>query len=185
MRRTRDVRHAGEEETNDARRRRAMSSLFVVALFLILYALYWSLCGGVLYRIAAGILCLMSVTPGVRRLVAANVSLGTDTFRFTIGKLFAWTVSVNRDKGTLTGSIQLDAAGRRGWRRLIIASLAAVLVPVVAGILMPAALVATGAGSRRRAPPPPAPARSRTGASSPTARQAATSKDESSSQPHA
>ena len=70
------MRHAGEEETNDARRRRAMSSLFVVALFLILYALYWSLCGGVLYRIAAGILCLMSVTPGVRRLVAANVSLG-------------------------------------------------------------------------------------------------------------
>ena len=141
-----------------------MSSLFVLTLLLTGYALYWILCGGLFYRIAAGLLCLMSVMPGVRRLVAANVGPGTDTFRLTLGELFTWTVSVNRHKGTLTGSIQLDAAKRLGWQRLIVASLAAALVPVVAGLLMPAALIAVGFGFLRSAPPP---GRSSAGASGP------------------
>jgi hypothetical protein len=163
-----------------------MSSLIAVILLLnvllVVYALFWILCAGVLYRIAAGILCIMSVTPGVRRWVAANVGAGTDTFRFTLGTFFAWTVSVNHDKGTLTGSIQLDAARRLGWQRLIVAGLAAALVPVVAGVLMPAALVAVGFGFLRGSPPP---ARSSAGVRSPAARQAGASNGEASCQPSA
>jgi hypothetical protein len=133
-----------------------MSSLVLVILLLTGYTLYWILFAALFYRIAAGLLCFMSVVPGVRRLVSANVGKGTDTFRFTLGKLFAWTVSVNREKGTLTGSIQIDAARQLGWQRLLVAGAAAALVPMVAGVLMPAALVVVGFGFLRGAPRPAA-----------------------------
>lgn len=133
-----------------------MSSLVLAILLLTGYALYWILFAALFYRIAAGLLCFMSVVPGVRRLVSATVGKGTDTFRFTLGKLFAWTVSVNREKATLTGSIQIDAARQLGWQRLVVAGVAAALVPLVAGVLMPAALVIVGFGFLRGAPRPAA-----------------------------
>lgn len=145
-----------EEGPNGKRRRCLMSLLVLVILLLTAYALYWILFAALFYRIAAGLLCFMSLVPGVRRLVSANVGQGTDSFRFTLGKLFAWSVSINREKGTLTGSIQVDAAKQLGWQRLLVAGAAAALIPMVTGVLMPAALVVVGLGFLRATPRPAA-----------------------------
>jgi hypothetical protein len=62
--------------------------------------------------------------------------------------LFAWTVSVNREKGTLTGSIQIDPTRRWGLLGCLAAVSAAIGVPMI--VLLPAALCAVGVARAQR-----------------------------------
>jgi hypothetical protein len=113
-------------------------------LVLALLALFWLMTAALFYRVLVVALRVVGAMPLVGRLIGASSARGTDTFRFALGRLFCWTVSINRQRGTLTGSIQIDGARRWGALGALVGCLAAVAVPLVAGVLMPIALVVVG-----------------------------------------
>jgi len=113
-------------------------------LVLVLTLTLWVLTAAMFYQASVAALRLTGTIPGLGRICSVTRSKGTDTFKFSLGSLFAWIVSVNRQKGTLTGSIQIDSAKRRGRFGCLVAWLAAVAVPLIASVMMPAALVAVG-----------------------------------------
>ena len=119
-----------------------MSLLFIYALLV----LFWVVLAALFYRVLVVTLRVIGAVPILGSVIGASTAKGTDTFRFALGRLFCWSVSVNRQRGTLTGSIQLD--GARRWRGLglLIACAAALAVPMVAGVLMPVALIVVGLG---------------------------------------
>ena len=96
------------------------------------------------YRLLVATLRVIGAIPIVGSILGASSAKGTDTFRLAVGRLFCWSVSVNRQLGTLTGSIQIDGARRWGTIGVLAACVAAVAVPMVASVLMPAALVVVG-----------------------------------------
>jgi len=102
-----------------------------------------------IYRASIGVLGWLSAVPGIKRLVSVTVGKDTDSVKFSVGAAFAWSVSVNREKGTLTGSIQIDPSRRWGALGCIIAGLAAIGVPMVASLMMPAALIVVGVARAR------------------------------------
>jgi hypothetical protein len=117
-----------------------MTALLALALF----ALFWMLAAALFYRVLLAALRVVGAMPLIGRLVGASSARGTDTFRFALGRLFCWSVSIHRQRGTLTGSIQIDGARRWGALGTVVACLAAVAVPLVAGVLMPVAIVVVG-----------------------------------------
>jgi hypothetical protein len=140
-----------------------IATVSMVALAAALSALF--------YHAVVAALRPISALPGVGRIISVTRGTGSDTFRLCLGSVFSWTVSVNHQKGALTGSIQIDSAQR--WRTLGLcaAVLASFLVPLIAGVMMPAALVVVGvsrwrarAGSRSSVHPPERAAGSRAAA---------------------
>lgn len=128
-----------------------MATLAVLTLFV----LFWIVAAALFYRLLVATLRVVGAVPVLGSVVGASSARGTDTFRFALGRLFCWSVSVNRQRGTLTGSIQIDGARRWGSLGVLVACLAAVAVPLIAGVLMPVAIVVVGLGgleSRVRAP---------------------------------
>jgi hypothetical protein len=126
-----------------------------VLVALALVALFWIIAAALFYRVLVAALTVVGALPLIGSVVGASSARGTDTFRFALGRLLRWSVSVNRQRGTLTGSIQIDAARRWGALGLLVACVAAVAVPLVAAVLMPVAIVVVGiaaAESRSRAP---------------------------------
>jgi hypothetical protein len=119
-----------------------MAALSVLALLV----LFWIVAAALFYRLLVATLRMVGAIPLVGRIVGASSARGTDTFRFALGRLFCWSVSVNRQRGTLTGSIQIDGARRWGAFGVLVACLAAIAVPLAAGVLMPVALVVVGLG---------------------------------------
>jgi len=111
----------------------------------------WVLSAAMFYQATVAALRLTGAVPGLGRICSVTRSRGTDIFKFSLGSVFGWSVSVNRQKGTLTGSIQIDSAKRRGMFGCLVAWLAAVGVPLVASVMMPAALVAVGLALAGRA----------------------------------
>jgi hypothetical protein len=120
---------------------------------LMLLVLFWIVAAALFYRLLVATLRLVGAVPVLGSIVGASSARGTDTFRFGLGRLFSWSVSVNRQRGTLTGSIQIDGARRWGSFGVLVACLAAAAVPVVAALLMPVAIVVVGlAGVESRSP---------------------------------
>jgi hypothetical protein len=113
---------------------------------LVLLVLFWIVAAALFYRLLVATLRVVGAVPVLGSIVGASSARGTDTFRFALGRLFCWSVSVNRQRGTLTGSIQIDAARRWGSVGVLVACLAAVAVPLVAALLMPVAIVVVGLG---------------------------------------
>jgi hypothetical protein len=113
---------------------------------LTLLVLFWIVAAALFYRLLVATLRVVGAIPVLGSLVGATSARGTDTFRFALGRLFCWSVSVNRQRGTLTGSIQIDGARRWGSLGVLVACVAAVAVPLVAGVLMPVAIVVVGLG---------------------------------------
>jgi hypothetical protein len=113
---------------------------------LTLLVLFWIVAAALFYRLLVGTLRVVGAIPVLGSIVGATSARGTDTFRFALGRLFCWSVSVNRQRGTLTGSIQIDGARRWGSLGVLVACVAAVAVPLVAGVLMPVAIVVVGLG---------------------------------------
>lgn len=103
------------------------------------------------YRLFVWAITRVGTLPGVGNVVSAESTKGTDRFRLSLGKLFNWNVTVNPDKGTVGGSIQVGAP--QGWLvvGVGVALVAAWLVPKVSGLLLAAALVAVAVGFHRRA----------------------------------
>jgi hypothetical protein len=131
-----------EEESLGGARKGAvnltMSVLFVLALVILMFT--------AIYRLAIGSLRIASLVPGVGRLMSVQSSEGVDTFKLFFCGLFSWSVVVNTRKGTIAGSIQVDAKKQWGPLAILAAIAAAFLVPVVSGTLMPAALIALAVG---------------------------------------
>ena len=115
-------------------------------LALTLLVLFWIVTAALFYRLLVATLRLIGAIPVLGSIVGASSARGTDTFRFALGRLLCWCVSVNRQRGTLTGSIQIDGARRWGAFGVLVACVAAVIVPLVAGVLLPVAIVVVGLG---------------------------------------
>jgi hypothetical protein len=113
---------------------------------LTLLVLFWIVTAALFYRLLVAALRVVGAIPVVGSIIGASSTRGTDTFRFALGRLFCWSVSVNRQRGTLTGSIQIDGARRWGSFGVLVACVAALAVPLVAGVLMPVAIVVVGLG---------------------------------------
>lgn len=136
-----------------------MATLSVVTLLV----LFWIVSAALFYRLLVATLRVVGAIPVLGSIVGASSARGTDTFRFALGRLFCWTVSVNRQRGTLTGSIQIDGARRWGSVGVLVACAAAVAVPLVAGVLLPVAIVVVGLGGVESRARPHAPALDDTG----------------------
>jgi hypothetical protein len=121
---------------------KSMATLAVLSLLV----LFWIVAAALFYRLLVGTLRVVGAIPVLGSIIGASSARGTDTFRFALGRLFCWSVSVNRQRGTLTGSIQIDGARRWGSLGVLVACAAAVAVPLVAGVLMPIAIVVVGLG---------------------------------------
>jgi hypothetical protein len=132
---------------------------------LVLLVLFWIVAAALFYRLLVATLRVVGAVPVLGSIVGASSARGTDTFRFALGRLFCWSVSVNRERGTLTGSIQIDGARRWGSLGVLVACVAAVAVPLVASVLMPVAIVVVGLGGVESR----SPARGRDPQSSPVA----------------
>jgi hypothetical protein len=119
----------------------------LAALGIVAFALY---CMYGYYRLTLWLLERASRSERIGRFVSAERGKGGDKFRLSLGKLFTWNVAVNAEKGTLGGSIQVGAPKGRLVVGALGALIAAVAIPKLAGLLLPAALVAVAAAFVRR-----------------------------------
>lgn len=102
------------------------------------------------YRLFIAVLARAGALPWIGKVVTAETSKGVDKFRFSLGDFFNWNVTVNPEKGTVGGSMQVGTP--KGWLVLgiVIALGAAFIIPSISGILLPGALVAVAVGFFRK-----------------------------------
>jgi hypothetical protein len=119
---------------------------FVVVLLAFLVAATYGL-----YRLCVVVLHHTGRVPAIGQVVSVDRANGVERFKLSVGKLFHWNVSVHPEKGTVAGSIQIGSS--KGWLLggAFVALAAAIVVPKISAVVLPAALVAIAVGLGRKA----------------------------------